>query len=217
MRWVKRGLWVAAWGCWTWLGFALHQALPKHLGEPLRCLELGPGKHVLGFIDARRVAVRERGTFFLRRGAEHRLYYDLLDANTGASLESVPADAPEIREPLQRSIVSWQDAPRVLVPDDFYKLFPFNVSANWLTAVIREDPGGALVLRLWFVDAIMLNSWSPDGSMWVCQNGNIYAAPTVNFPLLALSQAILALPLVLTWLALRWRRKRRLRIAGPAS
>ena len=42
-------------------------------------------------------------------------------------------------------------------------------------------------------------------------------APPINYLLLALCQTILAIPLVLTWLALHWRRRRRLRLAGAAS
>ena len=30
MRWVKRGLWVAAWGIWAWLGTGLYRELPRH-------------------------------------------------------------------------------------------------------------------------------------------------------------------------------------------
>jgi hypothetical protein len=53
-----------------------------------------------------------------------------------------------------------------------------------------------------------------------CIDGNrtgVYALPPhVNYPLLALCQAILALPLALLWAALRWRRKRRMRLASTA-
>jgi hypothetical protein len=38
--------------------------------------------------------------------------------------------------------------------------------------------------------------------------GVVYRYPTVNWPLLALCQTILALPLVLLWAMLRWRRMR---------
>ena len=48
-------------------------------------------------------------------------------------------------------------------------------------------------------------------------DGNVYAMPPPpNYPLLALCQTILALPLVLLWAALRWRRKRKMRLAGAA-
>jgi hypothetical protein len=35
MRWLKRGLWLAAWGVWAWCGFGLYRELPRKLGTPL--------------------------------------------------------------------------------------------------------------------------------------------------------------------------------------
>ena len=33
MRWVTRGLWVAAWGAWVWCGLGLYRELPRDIGR----------------------------------------------------------------------------------------------------------------------------------------------------------------------------------------
>jgi hypothetical protein len=38
MRWMKRGMWVAAWGAWVWLGFGLYRELPRDPGPILNKL-----------------------------------------------------------------------------------------------------------------------------------------------------------------------------------
>jgi hypothetical protein len=51
----------------------------------------------------------------------------------------------------------------------------------------------------------------------VLPDGSVHHLPfLVNYPLLALCQSILALPIVLLWAVLRWRRRRRMRMAGAA-
>jgi hypothetical protein len=53
------------------------------------------------------------------------------------------------------------------------------------------------------------------GTLLVLKNGEVHRLPLrVNWPFLALCQAILASPLVLLWGVLRWRRKRRIRMAS---
>ena len=59
--------------------------------------------------------------------------------------------------------------------------------------------------------------WNAARDLGVTYEGKVYRArPQVNWPLLILCQSLLALPLLLTWLALPWRLKRRLRMAGAA-
>jgi len=55
----------------------------------------------------------------------------------------------------------------------------------------------------------MLTTVSADGHRLVDPKGNVYEPSNANWPLLAICQTILALPLILLWLALLWRRKRR--------
>jgi hypothetical protein len=52
MKWVKRGLWIAAWGCWGWLGFGLAHQLPRSLGTPIAKLPGEKEAMALGFVGA---------------------------------------------------------------------------------------------------------------------------------------------------------------------
>ena len=89
---------------------------------------------------------------------------------------------------------------------------------NWAlrTDALRDLNTGALISR-YRPDAPDRTFTNSTGTMLVVGSYVRELPPRVNWPLLALCQAILALPLVLTWLALRWRRKRRLRLAGAAA
>jgi len=71
-----------------------------------------------------------------------------------------------------------------------------------------RDPGTSLLLqRVWATHPRLIED--DDGRLVCDPAGNIYELPLrVNWSLLALCQAILALPLVLLWTALRWRRRR---------
>jgi len=81
------------------------------------------------------------------------------------------------------------------------------------TTAVRDIETGALRYRLWGDDLQVCTS--SDGKMATGKLGLVYALPVgPNYPLLALCQAILALPLVLLWAIMRWRRKRRLRLAS---
>jgi len=51
MRWVRRGLWIAAWGVWAWCGFGLARELPRKTG-PVACkLPLGEKEILTDLID----------------------------------------------------------------------------------------------------------------------------------------------------------------------
>jgi hypothetical protein len=57
MRWLKRGLWLAAWGVWAWLGLGLCRELPRHL-QWVALLTTQPLPFPLGFVgDTYDVAV----------------------------------------------------------------------------------------------------------------------------------------------------------------
>jgi hypothetical protein len=40
MRWLKRSLWISAWGVWAWLGVGLYRQLPREPG-PAACTSFG--------------------------------------------------------------------------------------------------------------------------------------------------------------------------------
>lgn len=76
---------------------------------------------------------------------------------------------------------------------------------------------GRLIFRTPGTVILSLDYWNAAGTRAVGNNGGVYVLPPPpNWLLLALCQTILVLPIVFTWLALRWRRKRRLRLAGAA-
>jgi hypothetical protein len=82
---------------------------------------------------------------------------------------------------------------------------------------VRSPADGRFKYRYWASSINERNKIAPDGRrVFNTETRSIHQwPPRVNWPLLALCQAILALPLVLLWTLLRWRRKRRLRLAGP--
>jgi hypothetical protein len=67
---------------------------------------------------------------------------------------------------------------------------------------------GELIYRSTWGDTwIPPHLFNADGTLGVANGGRVYRLPpSVNWPLIALCQAFLALPLVLLWVILRWRR-----------
>jgi hypothetical protein len=63
MRWIRRVLWLAPWGCWVALGVGLYRQLPRQLGREIAVLPLKEDEHSAGFIDGREVLVTESGLF----------------------------------------------------------------------------------------------------------------------------------------------------------
>jgi hypothetical protein len=50
MRWLRRAVWIAAWGVWLWLGMSLHRELPRTHGSPVSTLPFATGEEPLGFL-----------------------------------------------------------------------------------------------------------------------------------------------------------------------
>jgi hypothetical protein len=87
-------------------------------------------------------------------------------------------------------------------------------SINYETTAYRRFRDGRLLFRTRSGGKSALLFWDSAGTLAVLNDGTVYhLPPPVNYPLLALCQTILALPLILIWAVLRWRRKRRLRMA----
>jgi len=97
---------------------------------------------------------------------------------------------------------------------------------NWkrsvMTHAVRDAWSGAVVYRTSEPEPdarryLSQQRLSPAGSWSADEHGVVRRLPPPpNYPLLALCQTILALPLILLGAALRWRRIRRLRLANPA-
>ena len=106
-----------------------------------------------------------------------------------------------------------------LVHEDWNKLVgltQFRLPYGGITWAVRDMENGALVYRAgrWHPN---FNHFSSDGRLGVTDLGDVVSFPLrPNYSLLALCQAILALPLIMLWAALRWRRKRRMRMASVA-
>lgn len=84
------------------------------------------------------------------------------------------------------------------------------------TVSVRDIDDGRLVRRTWERPKLRSDSFSSDGLyVFDSEEGRVYRSPPrVNWSLLAVCQIILALPFILLWAVLRWRRKRRLRTSS---
>jgi hypothetical protein len=90
--------------------------------------------------------------------------------------------------------------------------------ANWNTVAVRDLDDGRLRFRCRARDASALPFRSSDGSLGMTRDGAVHHRPfSVNFRVLALCQTILALPLILLWAVLRWRRSRRAGLVSASS
>ena len=79
MKWIKRGLWLAAWGVWVWCGYGLHRELPRDVGRLLCRLPLLESEKAEGFVaDLDAVVCLTEGV----HGDE--LHVRVLDALTGS-------------------------------------------------------------------------------------------------------------------------------------
>ena len=116
--------------------------------------------------------------------------------------------------------------PRVLEDEDAFLLAErWGFGGTWMprffwrwlhggnTLAVYNLETAALRFRCWDQN-FSLHTRSADGTLGL-SGGVVYRLPyQVNVGLLALCQTILALPLMLLWVILRWRRKRRLRLAS---
>jgi len=87
---------------------------------------------------------------------------------------------------------------------------------DWTTYAVRDLEDGRVLYRSW--QRPTHECLSSDGRVGVGDDLKVYTLPPpINWLVLLVCQAILALPLLPTWVALRWRRKRRLGLAGATS
>lgn len=91
--------------------------------------------------------------------------------------------------------------------DDLWRQWLPNLKIG--TCAIRSLDTGELILRTRNNVTINPNYRNAAGTLVVLSNGLVHRLPlSPNWPLLALCQTILALPLILLWLTLLWRRRR---------
>jgi hypothetical protein len=205
-RWLPRFLWLLAWSFWAWCGFGLYRELPRCLGLVVCKLKLNQGEEVYGFATgAPEVVVRKRDY----TAAKQVYVYSAIDALTGERLREIGARPNgEVWEG-RRGARLGRDL--TLTNDPWNAWLP----SRWQTAALRDPDTFAVVAREWrgrvsskpgmYGRSLHEN---PEQLLVADLRGVVYRYPTVNWPLLALCQTILALPLVLLWAMLRWRRMR---------
>jgi len=105
---------------------------------------------------------------------------------------------------------------------------PFEVCEEWAasdgdhpdyqTYALRSFSDGGLLYRYSDMSSETRELSSDRRLLFRGYDNGIYRMPPApNWPLLVLCQSILALPLVLLWAVLRWRRKRRMRLASAGA
>jgi hypothetical protein len=106
--------------------------------------------------------------------------------------------------------ISWDDNGRIEIKETWS--WPFAKTELCETYALRDSRSGELVFRTWWPP---LDVSSRDGTLIFHSFSNTIhkMPPRVNWLVLALCQAILALPLLMIWASLRWRRKRKARLA----
>ena len=84
MRWLKRGLWITAWGVWAWLGMGLYHQLPRKTGPASCTLSYGRDSTQLGFIgDTNRFAM-------LHAMGTNRARISIYDVSNGSVVQEMP-------------------------------------------------------------------------------------------------------------------------------
>jgi hypothetical protein len=203
MKWLKPSFWLLAWGTWLWLGFGLSRNLPRNLAPKIAQIPVPEGERLLGFLDDRNDVVVGSPSL----PGEVRPY-DVFDATTGSHQESFESE-DLYRRASQSSF--WLSQRRVEVrKNDPLSLAEKYLKDDWRTIVMVERGTGTVLKRFWWTDFMKLEFESADGTLVAGNQGAIYHAPPVNWPILALCQTILTLPLIMLWAVLRWRRQRRL-------
>lgn len=205
MRWIKLGAWLLAWSVWALLAWRLYRELPRSLG-PLVCkLDLKEREIVAGFVDDRHEVVAYRWN-----DVDSRNEFILYSALTGEKLRDIDRETnvPIYSSSRERAL---QRRNQELSSDSWN--WVLHLPEGWRTASIYDFDWSVAVAREWEIETKKLGFENADQTLLGDSDGLIYEYPKVNYPLLALCQTILALPLVLLWSGLRWRRKRRRRLA----
>jgi hypothetical protein len=82
-------------------------------------------------------------------------------------------------------------------------------SAKYWTRAVRSSESSGLIVRTVGTLVVDPRLWNSSKTLGIGHDGSVYRLPLpVNWPLLALCQSILALPLILLWALLRYRRRR---------
>jgi hypothetical protein len=103
-----------------------------------------------------------------------------------------------------------------LVKEEWHKLWEaWLPNLKYETLARRSLDDASLLYRTSAKIAVDPRNYNAARTLVVMSDGAVHRLPLqTNWPLFALCQTILALPLILLWAMLRWRRNRRLRLAS---
>jgi hypothetical protein len=110
-------------------------------------------------------------------------------------------------EPRREEYVLWTRGSRFETYESWRVVTPWWWK-RFETFAVRDLRDGSALYRAW--RPTLRHQFESNGPQLMIDTGSIYLLPArVNYPLLALCQTILALPLVLMWAVLHWRRRRK--------
>jgi len=136
--------------------------------------------------------------------------HGLLDIVTGAS---------RWRPGAFETIATWSNLDYFTVHENWSALWA-GITSKWRleTTAWRSVETGELIWRTWNSTPVAPHLRNAARTLVVMNDGAVRRLPLrVNWMLLAVCQAVLALPLVMLWLVLRLRARRRRRVAGAAA
>jgi len=204
---LKHLFWLFAWSLWAWLGVGLYRELPRQTGAFLCRLSLSEKERVIGFL-----------------GDEHRVVVERFDGPYEYSVFDIPmgARAPLTLPDRKKYLGGWrreipnrdrwavmQDRNWVIDSGDWLSTLERHFPLEWQTFRVKNADTGRIAFREWQKVWSRFRFQSEDDVFVASEDGEVRRYPAPNWPLLALCQTLLALPLILLWLALRWRSKRK--------
>jgi len=135
------------------------------------------------------------------------------------TLFDVASGAALWRAGSHETLVLPADSNSFVVREDWSRLWSrFLPGLPYATLACRSVETGKLLRRTPSDLLLADQRLNAAGTLTVLKNGDVRRLPLrVNWPLVAFCQTILALPLILLWMVLRWRRKRQLRLAAATS
>jgi len=132
------GFWVAAWGCWVWLGVGLYRELPRRLGEPVCTLPVEKRSTIAGFVGTtNQMAI-------IADSPKFTTTVQVFDAETGGLVKEIPS-------PMRRMLL----APR---------LDP--VQHRFLFSGELPDPKDGVWAKGLFVLDVAKAAWRRAGDVW---------------------------------------------------
>jgi len=203
---LKRLFWLLAWSLWLLLGLGLYRELPRQTGAFVGRLPLSENERVIGFLGDEHRVVVER--------FEGPYEYSVFDIPMGARAPLTPPDRNKYLGGWRREIPNrdrWavmQDRNWVIDNSDWLSTIERHFPLEWRTLRVKNADTGRIAFREWQKVWSRFRFQSEDDVFVVSEDGEVRRYPVPNWPLLIVCQTTLALPLILLWALLVWRRRR---------